>query len=472
MNIVLVVFDSLRKDCVGCYGGAPFWGKVKTPHLDALAKESLMMTRVFPESLPTLQVRRSLYTGQRVYPFINADFHLRGDFTGAGATPGWGPIPEEQDTLAELLQKNGYRTGLFSSVYHMFKPSKNYWRGFNQWTFIRGKESDRYRSGPLPRQEEIDHWLPQAMQNENRVAVIRQELMNMYGRKEEEDYFVAQVMINAARWLEQNQDAENFFLTIESFDPHEPWFVPEHYLRMYDDTDAHEQVLSIYSNTKEIPPEILCRTQSNYSGLVTMCDHWFGYLYEAMKNLGLLNNTLLVVTSDHGHSIGDDDYLGKRGYPSRREVFDIPLLIRHPKGTAAGEKNDFLIQHTDISAMILESAGIKLEKPIHGKDFYKNVIEKGTPIRDHVTIGFCSAMTVIDDKWWLNCRVDGKGVFLYDLTIDPMLKKNVAKEHKDVVNNLFAKGVADAGGSFPDYLMELAKRGIDSPGCSPIVARK
>ena len=154
MNIVLVVFDSLRKDCVGCYGGAPFWGKVRTPHLDALAKESLMMTQVFPESLPTLQVRRALYTGQRVYPFINADFRLKGDFVGA---PGWCPIPEEQDTLAELLQKNGYRTGLFSSVYHMFKPSKNYWRGFNQWMFIRGKERDRYRSGPLPRQEEIDY---------------------------------------------------------------------------------------------------------------------------------------------------------------------------------------------------------------------------------------------------------------------------------------------------------------------------
>ena len=467
MNIVLVVFDSLRKDCLGCYG-APFWGKVKTPHLDALANESLMMTRVFPESLPTLQVRRALYTGQRVYPFVNADFHLKGGFFGA---TGWGPIPEEQDTMAELLQENGYRAGLFSSVYHMFKPSMNFWRGFNQWMFIRGKERDPYRSGPLPSQEEIDHWLPPAMQNEGKVALLRQELMNMYNRKNEEDHIVAQVMINAARWLEENQDAENFFLTVESFDPHEPWFVPEHYCRMYDTSDAHEQVLSGYSGTEETPPEILRRTQANYSGLVTMCDRWFGHLYETMKNLGLLDNTLLIVTSDHGHAIGDDNYIGKRGYPSKREVFDIPLLIRHPKGVAAGEKNNLLIQHTDISAMILESAGIKLEKPIHGQNFYKNAIEKGAPIRDHVTVGWGSAMTVIDDKWWLNCKVDGKGAFLYDLTTDPMLEKNIAKEHKDVVNNLFAKGLADAGGSFPDYVLEAAKKQTDSPGCSPIAAR-
>ena len=113
MNIVLVVFDSLRKDCVGVYGSPP-WGKVRTPHFDALAGESLVMTRAFPESLPTLPTRRALYTGQRVYPFDNGDFRLKGDFVGA---PGWGPIPEEQATLAEMLTGAGYRTGLIADVW-------------------------------------------------------------------------------------------------------------------------------------------------------------------------------------------------------------------------------------------------------------------------------------------------------------------------------------------------------------------
>ena len=108
MNIVLVVFDSLRKDSIGCYGSPP-WGPIHTPHLDALAEESLMMTRAYPESLPTLPTRRALYTGRRVYPFWNADFRLKGDFVGA---PGWGPIPEDQPTVAEMLHdSSGYRTG-------------------------------------------------------------------------------------------------------------------------------------------------------------------------------------------------------------------------------------------------------------------------------------------------------------------------------------------------------------------------
>ena len=333
MNVVLVVFDSLRKDCVGYYGSPP-WGRVRTPHLDAFARESLAFHRAYPESLPTLPARRAIYTGRRGYPFVGGDFRLKGDFVGA---PGWGPIPEEQPTVAELLREAGYRTGLIADVYHMFKPSKNFWRGFDQWTFLRGQERDPYRSGPEPTREQIDHWLPREMQTKGRVDFVRTCLKNMHDRTGEEDYFNARVFVEAARWLEQNRDAERFFLTVESFDPHEPWFVPDHYRRLYDDSDGPEQVVSGYADATDMSPELLRRTRANYSGLVTMCDRWFGYFREAMASMGLLDNTLLIVTSDHGHSIGDKHYLGKKGYPSDPSVYDIPLLVRHPGGAGAGE---------------------------------------------------------------------------------------------------------------------------------------
>ena len=168
MNIILIVFDSLRKDCIGCYGRPPWW-KVRTPNLDRLAAESLLMTRAYPESLPTLPTRRALYTGRRVYPFGKGDFRLKGDFVGA---PGWGPIPEDEPTLSEILREHGYRTGLVADVYHMFKPSKNFWRGFDQWMFLRGQETDPSRSGPRPTQEEIDYWLPKAWQSERKIWLI------------------------------------------------------------------------------------------------------------------------------------------------------------------------------------------------------------------------------------------------------------------------------------------------------------
>jgi len=468
-NVVLVIFDSLRKDCIGAYGSPP-WGAVKTPHLDALASESMLFSRVYPESLPTLPTRRAVYTGRNVYPFHNADFRLKGDFVGA---PGWGPIPEDQDTLAEMLRESGYRTGLIADVYHMFKASKNFSRGFDQWMFLRGQERDPQRSGPEIPPEELDRWVPSELLNERRADFMKQCLRNMRGRQHEEDYFAARVLAEAARWLEENRDAERFFLCVESFDPHEPWFVPEHYRRMYDDSDGREQVMSVYDDVAAWSPDLLHRTQANYSGLVTMCDRWFGHLYERLRTLGMLEDTLLIVTTDHGHSIGDEGYMGKRGYPSEPAVLDVPLIVRHPEGAGAGTTCDLLLQHTDITAAILAFAGVDPREPLDGRPFLEAALEgkTGLALRDHVTVGWGGAVTVIDDRWWLNVKVDGTGPFLHDLQAPAFREKNVAADHPDVVQKLFRAAVDDARGGFPDYLMELARSEKDAPGCSDLAAR-
>jgi arylsulfatase A-like enzyme len=473
MNVILVVFDTLRPDCVGAYGKMAPWGAVHTPHLDAFARESMLFTHAYPEVLPTLPARRAIYTGQRVYPFWNADYRLKGDFVGA---PGWGPIPESQDTIAEMLRQAGYRTGLVGDCYHMFKPSKNYTRGFDQWTFMRGKEQDPYRSGPQISDDEVRKWLaPELFDATNSIGqsvveFTRNCLRNMHGRTKEEDYFAPQVFTEAAKWLEQNRDAEQFYLVVESFDPHEPWFVPEFYRRMYDASDSPEQVISIYNSTTNLSPELLCRAQANYSGLVTLCDRWFGHFYEKLRVLGLLENSVVVVLSDHGHAMGDGDYMGKRGYPSHPSVYDLVLMVRYPDGAGAGKRSDMLLQHTDVSAQILDFAGVVPSQPLHGMPFWGAALE-GRPIRDHVTVGWGGAMTVIDERYWMNCKIDGTGPFLHDLATSSPFETNVADALPDIVRSMYAQGVADANGEFPPFLLELAASQDDAPGCSALAAR-
>ena len=153
MNIVLVIFDTLRRDHLGAYGND--W--IHTPHLDAFAGEAVRFTRAYPESLPTLPFRRAIHTGLRTYPF-HGHRECKGDFIGA---PGWGPIPEEQDTVAERLREAGYRTALLTDCYHQFKPSKNFHRGFDEWDWIRGQETDRFRSGPALPAGAIRHHVPE-----------------------------------------------------------------------------------------------------------------------------------------------------------------------------------------------------------------------------------------------------------------------------------------------------------------------
>jgi arylsulfatase A-like enzyme len=494
-NVVLIIFDSLREDCIEGIGVPP-WGEVRTPNLKSFLQESFLLSKCYPESLPTLPARRAIYTGQRVYPFTEGLIREKGDLACA---VGWKSLSEYRKTISEILQENGFTTALISDVQHMFKPSKNFHRGFDEWVWIRGYEVDNYRSGPRPSQEEIDYWFPRELQTDIRVEFLKKCLMNRCDIRKEEDYFVAKVMREAVRWLEQNSGESRKFLLIESWSPHEPWFVPDHYRRMYIEDGVHQQVLSLYRTVDDVPEEVVRSTQANYSGMVTLCDAWFGYLLEALKRLNMLEDTLIMITTDHGHQLGDRNYLGKRGYPSYPEVFDIPVIIRHPAGILPrGGKSNMLVQHTDIMPTILDILDIRplggdfykwdefnvydvsqIISPeeesrikLHGKSLLQEMQSEAHEFRDHVTVAWNATVTVITKKWWLNCKVNRQGSFLYDLESEDAFENNVADRYPDVVRSLFNLAVEDAGGKFPDFLIELADKQNDAPGCSELAARK
>jgi hypothetical protein len=136
-NVVLVIIDSSRKDHVGAYGND--W--IKTPNLDALAKESLRFTRPYPESALTICARRAIHTGTRTWPF-------KGWYVPQGETlalQGWQPIPNDQTMLAEMMRAAGYGTYFVTDNLHQYKPSYNFHRGFDFFDFFRGQTTDKFR---------------------------------------------------------------------------------------------------------------------------------------------------------------------------------------------------------------------------------------------------------------------------------------------------------------------------------------
>jgi arylsulfatase A-like enzyme len=325
------------------------------------------------------------------------------------------------------------------------------------------REAELSRSGLLP-QRRTD-WFSSRI------------LRNMHDRVAEESWFNAQVMQSAGRWLQQNADArrsdERVFLTVESFDPHEPWFVPEHYRRRYDDSDGREQVISPYAEV-DLPPELLRRTRANYAGLVTMVDRWFGHLLEQLRVGGWLEDTLVVVASDHGHSLGEHGYIGKRQYPSEPEVVDVPLLVRHPGGAGAGTVHDGFVQFHDVAATLLDATGVAAPEPVDGRSFVDAAFADGPPIRESAVVGWSSAVTVVTDEWWLNAKVDGSGAFLHPRSgvqvASTDLAKNLAQEQPEIVDDLFDLARAEARGGFPQFLLDEAAAAQDAPGCSPLAA--
>ena len=465
MNVILVIIDSLRQDHVGAYGNK--W--IRTPNLDAFADEAVTFTRCYPESLPTLPVRRALHTGLRTFPY-RGHRDYKGDFK---ATPGWGPIPEEQDTMAETLAAAGYRTAFITDCYHQFKPSKNFHRGFDEWVWVRGQEADKYRSGPVVTPEDIARHMEKPDENPGLAGFLETYLRNNSYRKTEKDYYPARVFSEASRWVWDNQDAERVFMVVDSFDPHEPWDPPVYYRRAYDDDESAVDVIqSLYGPWEgRLSPKGLKRLQANYAGEVTMVDRWFGHFVETLRGTGKLDDSIVAVISDHGHNVGHDPgdkgLVSKQGHPMTHAVADLVMMVRHPEGQAAGKTYNGLLYNLDLTATLLSLIGAKSQQGLDGIDFWPKVLSGDERAREHVTIGWGSLVTVITDEWWYNASIWGEGELLYAVAEDPNQEYSLAAEKPDTCRQLRELAVQDAGGSIPDEFASYHNR----PGCTPFENR-
>ncbi len=444
MNVVVVHLDTLRRDHVGVYGND--W--IKTPSLDALADESLRFTRPYPESLPTINARRSMYTGRRTWPF-------RGWVPQKGETffpAGWQRMPEDQASLTEVLSAHGYDTALITDTYHMFKASMNFQRGFDVFDFIRGQARDRYRPKRTVSEEEVDRYTIPGNDGIMRDKV-RQYLANVAHRRGEEDWFGPQVFTRAMEYLETARDMDGpFFLFIDSFDPHEPWDPPEPYANLYGEpTGTGEPTSPDYGSSDYLREAELQRMRALYAGKVTLTDKWFGNFMNKMADLGLLESTLLITCSDHGISLGEHGYTGKVDRAIWPELKDIVFYVHHPDGKGSGQTSDFRASFHDIAPTVLGQMGAHAPQPMDGQDL-SPLLEGRGPERErpYVTLGYNNYSWAEDDDWALSIRNDGRSPRLYDLRSDPKMDRDVASGHRDVVKRMWEEYILeDAGGEPP-----------------------
>jgi len=418
MNLICVMLDSLRYDHVGCYGND--W--IKTPNLDAFARESAVFTNAYPEGLPTIPVRTALFTGQRTLPYRP-----------------WQPLVKEDITVAELLDHYGYTSALITDTYHLFKPDMNFHRHFSCFRWIRGQEADAYETAPHGKN--IDHFAKPAMHGDRIMLMLDQYLRNTAHFRNEEDYFAAQVFQEAMRWLEGSHTTQPFFLWVDSFDPHEPWDPPPPYDTMYTDRN--------YSGPKLIHPkygpvdwmteEELAYVRGLYAGEVTFVDRWFGCFMDTVERLGLLDNTLIMVIADHGHPHGDHGTIMKTHANLYSELLRIPFMIRHPDGAHAGERVDALVQTHDVPPTLLDIMGLSKEThAMHGKSVWPVVEGRQEKIRDYVTVGYHESpyRCVRDKRWSFVKRLPEEKDELYDLVNDPKEQHNLIDERPEEAERL------------------------------------
>jgi len=423
MNIIQIVSDTFRWDYLGCYGNS--W--IHTEHLDRFAKDSVIFDKAYIASFPTIPHRHDLFTGR--YTFIYST---------------WAPLPRDEVIISQTLRQAGYVTMLIVDTPHMIRDAHYFDRGFDAWWWIRGQEHDRYMTNP-PKDPE-----------ERQKALGRQYLQNVSLRRFEEDYFVAQTMTSAIKWLEMNYDQhEKFFLHIDTFDPHEPWDPPKWYADMYDpewkggDVPGGAYIPGVpRPAASDLTEEQLNHLRALYAGEVTLVDRWIGRLLQKIEDLGLLENTAIIFTSDHGTYLGEHNYVGKRPH-LYEEVAHVPLIVRLPdsEGAPSGRRDE-IVQSPDIMPTILELAEVKIPPTVQGRSFLSILRGESEEGRE-IAVSSASLVgptlpkwiTVTSGRWALLASQTGSEVKseLYDLSNDPKETRNLIDEKPEVADELRTK---------------------------------
>ncbi|MDJ0787705.1 MAG: sulfatase-like hydrolase/transferase, partial [Myxococcota bacterium] len=204
--------------------------------------------------------------------------------------------------------------------------------------------------------------------------------------REETDYPGPRTMRAAARWLaESASHHERFFLFVDEFDPHEPFDTPEPWAHRYDPGWEEELMIwppyAIGGVEKGVLTEREGRhLRCNYGSKLSMIDHWFGRVLDALDAGELWGDTAVIVCTDHGHYLGEKDLWGKPGVMQYEPLGHTPLLIHWP-GAEPGSC-DALTTNVDLFATAADVFGVEAEHRTHGVSLAPLLCGDGSSVRE------------------------------------------------------------------------------------------
>jgi arylsulfatase A-like enzyme len=420
-NVFFLILDSFRQDHMSFYNPQ---SPCRTPHMDALARDSVAFDNCYPEGLPTVPVRTTWLTGERTL------VHRP-----------WQPLTPEDRSLPEILSSEGYLTACFTDCYHYFKPGMNLHRGFRVWDWIRGQEYDAYRSAPLRRLKLEDHckdtFTPQW------CRIVETALKNVEEFQTAEDHYCARLMRCAGEWLENNVSQPPIFLWVDSFDPHEPWTPPKEFDTYTDPNYKGRRVI--------LPPggpaaahfseEEIAYIRGLYAGECAYVDHYVGAFVARLKELGLYDDALIVLIADHGHPLSDHGKFLKGGDRLYNELLKVPFTIHFPGGRHAGKRLDALASFHDVLPTLLDAIGLGNNlDALPGKSLMPMIGGEVQSVRDVIISGYYGApdRCIRDKVWSYIRRPEDEPDELYNLVEDPGESHNLIDDYPREAQRLAA----------------------------------
>lgn len=379
-NIILISIDTLRVDHISGYG----YESQTTPFLDSLIRRGTSFSNAISPAPWTLPAHLSLFTS--LYP------HTHGVVNDQLA------LDDDVITLPMLLQRAGYRTGGFASCLYLF-PGYGFDRGF-------------------------DHYI-------------------------ERNVFPAPMLgKEALEWLDETEPGK-FFLFLHFYDVHPPHDPQEKYLKMFESsysggfTGDVEDLLKARDGSIVFSDEDRRHLKALYNAEIRQLDEALATLMNALKGKGYLDDTLLIVLSDHG-----EEFFDHGGVLHSRTLYDelirVPLIVTGP-GIPAGKSIEEQVQLIDVMPMILDVCRIKAPGEIEGKSLLPLIsgdavdweqVAFAEADKDNKKIDIKRAIRTDKYKFYYD-RLTGEE-YLFDLTLDPAEKESIlasepelAKMHRE-----------------------------------------
>lgn len=489
MNVIVIACNGLHLGFLGAYGN----GWIETPHLDRLAAEGIVFDQHFAENLTTIPTRRSWWTGR--YGFHDPD-------------QGWTPLRADEPILPDLLWNQGVRTALISDVPFLREPGNGFGRGFDDVHWVRGSGYDPLippedpRAGVVRIEDEPGlHPPPDDDPNRNLwIERWEQFLRNRIVLRTdfEENTGVARTIMAAVDWLErQGNKSSPFMLWLDLFSPHGPWDPPLPYRDQYagvepdefetgeegdliedeDEDFALEEVAALIDVPAGVLGDVideaeLLRLRRTYAGSVTLLDTWLGRLFDALRRLGRLDDSLIVFTADQGEPLGEHGYVRRFRPWLYEELIHTPLIVRMPGGRFGGSRRQALVQTVDLLPTILSALGLPADVEAHGHDLLPLVRGDRAKVRDYACLGMdVEEFAIRTGEWHLILPVEPdpddppRGPELYRKPEDRWDQNNLVETRPDVAEHLeltLRRFVADVRRGAPGDQLMIRETARDS----------
>jgi arylsulfatase A-like enzyme len=394
---VVVMYDTLCRHFMPTYGNE--W--VKAPNFERLAKRSVQFQNYYVGSMPCMPARREMHAGR--YNFLHRS---------------WGPLEPFDDSMPGMLHSHGVHSHKVTDHQHYWEDGgATYHQRYSTFEFVRGQEGDKWvgdveklrdPNGGEGRWPEHRHSPMHKQDNINREHMVSSDLQPQH-----------KTFSLGLEFIERNVESDNWYLQIETFDPHEPFFTQEEFQDLY--PHEYDGPAFDWPPYREVREDDLTveHIRYMYAALVTYCDQQLGRVLDVFDKHDLWQDTMLIVNTDHGFLMGEHDWWAKVVTPFFQEVAHIPFWAYDPRHPGCvGKKRDSVVQTIDLAPTILDYFDIPVTRDMQGKSLTRTMLND-EPVRKAALYGVMGGQVNVTDGQYVymrgNVTEDNSPLFEYTL---------------------------------------------------------